>query len=35
MTDKGKILIQLDGDPQQSVFDRVVALDSLARQTPD
>src|SRR3989441_9987018 len=26
--DKRKILIQLDGDPQPSVFDRVVALDA-------
>src|SRR5262249_6906858 len=28
MTDKKKILIQLDTDPQPSVFDRVVAVDS-------
>ena len=26
--DKRKILIQLDGDPQPSVFDRVVAIDA-------
>src|SRR5260370_8680218 len=28
MMDKPKILIQLDGDSQPSVFDRVVALDA-------
>src|SRR5438270_4656713 len=26
--DKRKILIQIDGDPQPSVFDRVVAIDA-------
>src|SRR5438270_5599152 len=26
--DKRKILVQLDGDPQPSVFDRVVAIDA-------
>jgi hypothetical protein len=28
MSDKRKILIQIDGDPQPSVFDRVVAIDA-------
>src|SRR6266545_3365142 len=28
MSDKRKILIQLDSDPQPSVFDRVVAIDA-------
>jgi methylenetetrahydrofolate/methylenetetrahydromethanopterin dehydrogenase (NADP+) len=28
MSDKRKILVQLDGDPQPSVFDRIVALDA-------
>src|SRR5215831_1070621 len=28
MSDKRKILIQVDGDPQPSVFDRVVAIDA-------
>src|SRR4051794_37269871 len=28
MSDKRKILVQLDGDPQPSVFDRVVAVDA-------
>src|SRR5882724_2796428 len=28
MTEKRKILIQLDTDPQPSVFDRVVAVDA-------
>src|SRR3989441_3989045 len=28
MSDKRKILVQLDTDPQPSVFDRVVAVDS-------
>src|SRR5437588_3766241 len=30
--DKRKILIQLDGDPQPSVFDRVVAIDAGAEE---
>jgi hypothetical protein len=30
--DKRKILIQLDGDPQASVFDRVVAIDAGAEE---
>src|SRR5438477_12334905 len=30
--DKRKILIQIDSDPQPSVFDRVVALDAGADQ---
>ncbi|MCE9591605.1 MAG: bifunctional NADP-dependent methylenetetrahydromethanopterin dehydrogenase/methylenetetrahydrofolate dehydrogenase [Planctomycetes bacterium] len=32
MSDKTKILIQLDPDPQASVFDRVVAVDAGAQQ---
>src|SRR5256885_16863811 len=28
MSDKAKILVQLDTDPQPSVFDRVVAVDA-------
>ncbi len=32
MTDKSKILIQIDSDPQPSCFDRIVALDSGADQ---
>jgi len=28
MSDKPKILLQLDSDPHPSVFDRVVAVDS-------
>src|SRR5947199_1372504 len=28
MSDKRKIIIQIDGDPQPSVFDRVVAIDA-------
>ena len=28
MAEKRKILIQLDGDPHPSVFDRVVAIDA-------
>src|SRR3979490_992830 len=28
MSEKRKILIQLDGDPHPSVFDRVVAIDA-------
>jgi hypothetical protein len=32
MIDKRKILIQLDSDPQPSVFDRVVALDAGAEE---
>src|SRR6059036_2105725 len=28
MSDKRRILIQLDSDPQPSVFDRVVAIDA-------
>src|SRR5437660_693800 len=28
MSDKRKILIQLDSDPQPSVFDRIVAIDA-------
>ena len=32
MSDKAKILLQLDADPQPSVFDRVVAVDAGAEQ---